>query len=160
MKQSSIQCLADTGAQTCASGPELLRVLNLHEKYLIPTSHRIVGVTQSFMDIIGVALVQIEVNGRTTNQAVYISKNIKGFFLSEALDVLAFLSEKAHMKLGILPPCYPSPSLLDDKATTSNSCQAAPAETNNQCNCPRGIDPPLPPKGSTISSNSRKQGKA
>ena len=150
MKQSSIQCLADTGAQTCASGPELLRVLNLHEKYLIPTSHRIVGVTQSFMDIIGVALVQIEVNGRTTNQAVYISKNIKGFFLSE----------KAQMELGILPPCYPSPSLLDDKATTSNSCQAAPAETNNQCNCPRGIDPPLPPKGSTISSNSRKQGKA
>ena len=61
-----INACADTGAQTCASSPEILRLSNLDQSYLIPTSHIIVGVTQSGMDILGVLFLRIEAAGRTT----------------------------------------------------------------------------------------------
>ncbi len=54
-----VTCITDTGPQT--SGPEILSKLNIPKTYLIPTSHRIMGVTQSFMDIIGVIMVKITV---------------------------------------------------------------------------------------------------
>ena len=133
----AIKCLADTGAQTCASGPELLEVLNMHPKYLIPTSHRIVGVTQSFMDIMGVALVKIEADGKSTNQVVYISRNIKGFFLSES----------AHLKLGIIPPTFPSPNNFSETPSMAAGCEAKQPSNPSvaSCGCPVRSGPPPPP---------------
>ena len=124
-----ISCLADTGAQTCACGLELLDILNIDSKYLIPTSHRIVGVTQSLMDIVGVILLRIEAGGKSSNQVVYVSKNISGFFLSE----------KAQIDLGIIPISYPSPNSVGDgvsMAAAHDQPGIAP------CGCRRRTDPP------------------
>ena len=53
-KSCSLTAVADTGAQTCPSGPGILQSLGLTELDLIPTSHRIKGVTQSALNIPGV----------------------------------------------------------------------------------------------------------
>lgn len=74
--------IADTGAQTCACGPEIIRELGLAEQDLVPTSHRINGVTSSAMDILGVVFATISANGATSKQSIYVGRNIKGFFLS------------------------------------------------------------------------------
>ena len=52
---------ADTGAQTCSSGTEILELLNCPEDYLIPTSHRIRGIKKSSLDIKEVLLLLIQV---------------------------------------------------------------------------------------------------
>ena len=128
-----IACLTDTGAQTCASGPEILKQLNIHEKYLIPTSHRIVGVTQTMMNILGVLLVKIVVGDKFTCQAVYVSNNIKGFFLSE----------KAQIDLHIIPDSYPKPQ--EDKDTTATCAISKSTANTAACGCPKRCDPPRRP---------------
>ena len=77
--EATLTGIPDTGAQTCASGIEILDRLNIAEKYLIPTSHRIVGIIQSYMDIVGVLFLKIEVQNRSTLQVVYVSRSTQGF---------------------------------------------------------------------------------
>ena len=125
-------CFTDTGAQTCACGPELLDILHINSRYLIPTSHRIVGVTQSFMDIMGVMLLKISAGGKTTHQVVYVSKNIKGFFLSE----------KAQIDLGIIPVSYPTPNAVSDDSSLAATSEG---QLSSPCGCPRRTEPPPPP---------------
>ena len=134
----SVSCYTDTGAQTCACGPELLDTLNLNVRYLIPTSHRIIGVTQSFMHIIGIALVKIEAAGRMTNQVVYINKNISGFFLSQS----------AQADLGIIPKRYTTPNMFSSEPTVTASYESKPSP--NTCvpcarGCPQRTAPPQAP---------------
>ena len=68
---------ADSGAQTCSSGPEILDLLNCPDEYIIPTSHRICGITNSALDIRGVLLLHIRVGKEETRQVVYIANNSK-----------------------------------------------------------------------------------
>ena len=75
-----IQAYADSGAQTCACGLDALHSLGLHETDLIPTSHRILGVTSTAMDIVGVFLAKLSVDSACTRQVVYVSRNTTGFF--------------------------------------------------------------------------------
>ena len=133
----SVNACADTGAQTCASGPDLLKALNIDEKYLIPTSHKIVGVTQSHMDIMGVLLVRIQAAGRESQQVVYISRNIKGFFLSE----------QTQIDLGILSPQYPAPGVFStEESITAATTTYRSSETQGGCTCMRRTKPPLKPE--------------
>ena len=134
---SSINAYADTGAQTCASGPDILRILNIDEKYLIPTSHKIVGVTQSRMDIMGVLLLEIAAKGRFSNQVVYISNNIQGFFLSE----------QSQIDLGIVPSTFPTADTFPSEKSVHAACSSERATCNEMasCGCPkRTIPPPKP----------------
>lgn len=133
--QTRITCCTDTGAQTCASSPDILRTLNVREKYLIPTSHKIVGVTKSPMDILGVLLLRIEVQNRVTHQVVYVSKNISGFFLSRS----------AQTDLGILPDSYPASNSFASQQppTTGSHSESVDQQT---CNCPRRTAPPPIPE--------------
>ena len=130
-------CYTDTGAQTCASGPELLSSLTLDVRYLIPTSHRIIGVTQSFMDIMGIALIRFEVGGHSTNQVVYISKNISGIYLSQSAQIV----------LGVIPPNYPTPNMFNNEPTTSASYESTSSASSSSapCGCPLRTGPPQPP---------------
>ena len=80
---TNVTAVADTGAQTCASGPELLEHVGIKRSHLILTSHRIRGVTQSNLDIWGVLLATISSGEAKTHQVIYICENAHGLYLSE-----------------------------------------------------------------------------
>ena len=73
----NILAYADTGAQTCCAGTNLLDTLNCPISYLIPTSHNIRGITETSLAIVGVLLVKIEANNQRSHQT-YISENVNG----------------------------------------------------------------------------------
>ena len=87
--------LADTGCQTCSGGLDFLEEINCPVSYLVNTSHRINGITQDGLDIIGSVLVRFTIGNRTTRQMVHISKNTRGLYLSEtALKDLGVISRE------------------------------------------------------------------
>ena len=75
--------LGDTGCQTCTAGPDFLDQIGCPKSFLIPTSHRINGITKAGLDIIGAVLVRFRIGDRVARQMVHISENIHGLFLSE-----------------------------------------------------------------------------
>ena len=75
--------VADTGCQTTTAGTDLLDAMRIPKRFLIPTSHLIVGITDSHLDIIGALMMNIQNKGRSSKQMVYISSNAKGLYLSE-----------------------------------------------------------------------------
>ena len=83
----------------------------------MPTRHRIVGITNSSLDISGALLLRIEVAGKITRQMVHVSKNTQGLYLSE----------KAMLDLGLLPKDFPgvSKSHAAPEARESHSSSAA-----------------------------------
>ena len=89
----TLEAFTDTCAQTCVCGEEILSILHLQEIYLIPTSHKIAGVTGKYIDILGVILAEIEYNELSSHTVIYVGKGIRGFFLSP----------KVQTDIGILP---------------------------------------------------------
>ena len=81
--QTEVVAYADSGAQTCASGPELLSTLSLDPSSLMPTSHRITGVTQAGMDTMDVLFVQIRAGSNSSFPAVHSQQQLKGLYLFE-----------------------------------------------------------------------------
>jgi hypothetical protein len=117
--------IADTGAQTCACGLDVIRALGISEQDLVPTSHRITSVTSAAMDIAGVLFASISAKGQVTKQAIYVGRNIEGLFLSV----------KALHDLGSIPSAFPVPV-----PTTINAVVT-------ECSCPeRQPVPPMPSK--------------
>ena len=82
-------------------GEEILSILHLQEIYLIPTSHKIAGVTGKYIDILGVILAEIVYNELSSHTVIYVGKGIRGFFLSP----------KVQTDIGILPNGYPNNSV-------------------------------------------------
>ena len=78
-----VEAVADTGCQTCTAGRDIVEKLCCPTSYLVPTRHRIVGITDTSLAIAGVLFLRICVDGRQTRQMVYISDNIEGLHLSE-----------------------------------------------------------------------------
>ena len=111
-----ISAYTDTCAQTCVAGETLLDKLNLSTDILIPTSHRIVGVTKQSLDIIGVLLATIHYRkDSTTNIAIYICRGIRGLFLSK----------KAQIDLGIISSEYPSKTSICAQLPHNDICDHA-----------------------------------
>ena len=71
-----IVACADTGAQTCSSGPEILALLNCPEQYLIPTSHKIRGITNSHLELMGALLLHIRIGCHETRQVMHVYLNL------------------------------------------------------------------------------------
>ena len=118
--------------QTCACGLNALHYLGLDETDLIPTSHRILGVTSTFMDIVGVFLPKLSVDSACTRQVVYVSRNTAGFFLSHC----------ALRQLGSLQSTFPSPQ----NSSRLTSARSSNAHKNlAPCGCPRHTAPPPKP---------------
>ena len=69
----SVQTYADTCCQTCTAGVDFINQIGCPESYLVPTSHRIIGITASSLNIIGSVLLRIEVGGNVTRQMIHIS---------------------------------------------------------------------------------------
>ncbi len=89
--------LADTGCQTCTAGVDFLDQIKCPVSYLVPTSHRINGITSAGLGIIGSALVRFQIGNRVTRQMVHVSENIRGLYLSET----------ALLKLGVIHRDFP-----------------------------------------------------
>ena len=123
-----VKGLADTGCQTCTAGVDFLETIGCPRSYLIPTRHRIVGITNDNLGIIGALFVRFELNGKVTRQMVYVSTKVKGLFLSEgSLKVL-----------GIIDQGFPK----HDTSMTSTCCRD---EEESVCKCPlRGGTPDRP----------------
>ena len=121
----NIDAIADTGAQTCACGLDVIHKIGLDEADLIPTSHNINGVTATAMNIAGVFFASLSIGGSETKQAVYVGRNIQGLFLSL----------KALQDLGKVPPCFPAaePSVVNVAAAAA------------ECTCPRRANAPDKP---------------
>ena len=98
-----LPAIADTGCQTCVAGTGMLDALKCPPAYMIPTSHKIMGITAASLGIVGAILLRIELNGHCTRQMVYVSERISGFFLSET----------ALKELGIIGLSFPTPHPQD-----------------------------------------------
>ena len=132
VQNGSIDAYADSGAQTCACGIDTIHYLGIEERDLIPTSHRILGVTSTAMDLVGVFLAKLSSGDSDTRQVIYVSRNTKGFFLSE----------RALRDLGSLSASFPIPdSTITSTVMKSGSTNPALAP----CGCPRRTKPPPRP---------------
>ena len=66
------------------AGVHLVRQL-CPDEYLVPNRHRIVGITDASLNIIGISLLHItSESGKQTRQVVYVSENIFNIYLSES----------------------------------------------------------------------------
>ena len=110
--------------QTCTAGPDILQTLNCPTSYLIKTRHNIVGITNSPLHIIGVLFLQIDIGHKTTNQMVYISKNCRGFFLSQT----------AMKDLDVVPEDFPN-----------HTHASAAISEHIKCSCPKRANSPTKP---------------
>ncbi len=89
--------LADTGCQTSTAGTDFLDQIKCPISYLVPTSHRINGITSAGLGIIGSVLVRFQIGEQVTRQMVHVSKNIRGLYLSET----------ALVELGVIHRDFP-----------------------------------------------------
>ena len=127
----NIVAVADSGCQTSTAGKGILRMMGLSEEVLMSTRHRIVGVTDHSLDIIGVLLMEIKLRDKTSCQMVYISNSRNDMYLS-----------KSCLKdLGIISQKFPETEVSVSAASTT------PAETSTHDNCkciPRATAPERP----------------
>ena len=130
-----LSAFADSCCQTCTAGEEFLNQLKYPSNSLIPTSHRIVGITDDSLGVMGAVMVKFYFNGRTSRQMVYISNNVEGLFLSQ----------KALQDLDILSENFPH------SCNVARSC-ACTLDDSDNCNCParnptpeRPAEIPFPP---------------
>lgn len=98
-KPHTVTTLADSGCQTSTAGIDLLEEIGCPITYLIPTTHRIMGITKLSLDLIGSVLLRIEYGGVVTRQMVHISRNTNGLYLSKT----------ALMDLGLIDRNFPLP---------------------------------------------------
>ena len=128
-----ISAIADTGCQTTTSGIGLLKVLGMTENMLVPTRHRIVGITDTRLEVIGSVFVQIQYNNATTRQMVHISRNSSGLYLSE----------HACKDLDIVHPDFPHCSM---SAMSTAANQAVEEDVTDGCKCIPRTDAPQRPE--------------
>ena len=128
LRSHHVLAFADTGAQTCSSGPDIQKLLGYTDGYLVSTTHRIRGITDNRLHIKGVLFLRIKVGSRETRQAVYVSDNTTGFYLSQT----------ALKDLDLLP--FNFPTSLSQNSSSVDAKETAP------CGCPRRTSIPSKPK--------------
>ena len=127
------QAFTDTCAQTCVAGRGFLAKFNVPESILVPTSHKIRGVTDQFLKILGLLLVEISLKLVKTYAVIYICENVKGLFLSESVQ----------KRLGIISSEYPNISSACGQTAASSKSQDDPSLA--ECGCPLRVEPPPRP---------------
>ena len=95
-KSHHIPAFADTGAQTCSSGPEIQRLLGYPDGYLMPTIHRIRGITNNRFHVKSVLFLRVRVASKETRHVVFVADNTSGLYLLQNalkdLDVAPWFS--------------------------------------------------------------------
>ena len=129
----NIIAIADSGCQTSTAGKGILKMMGLPEKILMDTRHRIVGVTDTSLDIIGVLLMRIRLKDKESCQMVYISNSRSDMYLSET----------CLQALGIIPESFPEPQ--PSKTATCKSETLKIDDEKKGCKCiPRSNAPRKP----------------
>ena len=95
-----ILAFADTRAQTCSSGPEIQRLLGYSDRYLVPTTHQICGITNNWLHVKGLLFLHVRVASRETWQAVCVANNTSSLYLLQI----------ALKDLNLLPLDFPTPA--------------------------------------------------
>ena len=91
---TNVQAVADTGAMVLVGGLDLVHQLRVKKHELIPVSHRVRGVNNGQLELIGGLLVDISLGDRNHQELCYIAKDVKGLFLSGAtMKALGIISE-------------------------------------------------------------------
>ena len=137
----SIEATADTGCQTCTAGKDVITALGCTPDHLVRTRHRIVGITDTSLKVLGALMLSIEFKGRTTRQMVHISTNIDGLYLSEsALKDLTIIHHKfPDIANKTIPAATP-------RATQAQSTSVKNGNDHiNKCSCPQRAQPPPRP---------------
>ena len=124
-RSTPINAIADSGCQTCTAGLDFLYQMGCKESDTVTTNHKIVGITNASLGIIGVLFVTLHLGPNKSHQMVYISRNCRGLYLSQT----------AMKDLSIIEETFPH----------SRNCST---ETSPTCNCPHRT--PTPPKPTTI----------
>ena len=118
----------DTGAQTCTMGVDVLKELGIPVSYLVKTKHRIGGVTQTSLAVLGSIFAEIRKGDEITRQVIYVARNILGLFLSQS----------ALKDLKMIPLNFPHDTVLASSNSEIDDTLAA-------CGCPkRSPTPTLP----------------
>ena len=60
VRSGSVQCLVDTGAQTCVSDTSVLSTLGISVDSLLPTRHKLISATKNQLAVNGVIMVKFE----------------------------------------------------------------------------------------------------
>ena len=126
-----VSAVTDTGCQTSSAGVNMLRKMGIPERYLIPTCHRIIGITDTNLKILGAVFLEIECNDRVTRQMVHISTNSSGLYLSE----------QALIELGLIDPDFPNCK----KGASCSAAQVDPTTDEETCKCIPRKDAPEKP---------------
>ena len=132
-KLREVSGLADTGAQVCTAGSDLLTLLGITEEHLVRTVMGVKGVTQSPVTVLGALFLEVSASGMCTKQIVYIARGARSLILSE----------KALKDLGVLPDSFPSAGMFTQRLQEVNA--EVGTVTLNDCGCPlRAEVPPIP----------------
>ena len=126
----TIEALCDTGCQTSIAGEEFLKHIDCPYEYLVPTNHKIMGITDTSLGIIGAVMLRINYKKQTTRQMVYISSKVDGLFLSEEALKDLTLIDKTFQR-----------SVTESKAAACSGIDDDGDDDDN-CNCPRRSKPP------------------
>lgn len=146
-KSHTVEAVADSGCQTSSAGMDILEQIGCPEPYLVPTSHRIVGITDSFLDIVGSVFLRIEVAGKITRQMVHVSRNTRGLYLSEtALSQLGLVHEEFPHPRRSRAQLAESIMCVGIVSPPENSHTSAPGDVSN---CGEGTNVPCVQRTST-----------
>ena len=124
------KAVADTGAQICTAGPNILKNIEQSKRWLLPTKNRLRGVGNNKLSIIGTLLVDISSSKGHTTELLYICEGVSN----------TYLSQTALKRLDILRESFPEdPSV--NATTAKPDSQVAPCGCKIRSSCP-----PLPDK--------------
>ena len=143
-RSASISVIADSGAQTCLMGLQILKKLGLHQKHLTHVSKRIFAANNEEIHVLGAIFLKLSgLNGRgkevATSAIVYVTDSANRFYLSRA----------ALEQLGVISPDFPKIGAADSAEVCKNSVGtgACSRSTVAECGCPvRTTPPPRPVK--------------
>jgi|GEM_PF-4699319 len=113
-----LSACADTGAQTCTSGPGILRELGISKSYLVSTKHQIKGVTNASLTLLEAVFLHITVGDRTTRQIVYVAEKKKIIIIKKKIpfpptpshrkdleDWICITSNRVHLTYASINRC-------------------------------------------------------
>ena len=131
-----ISSLADTGAQICTAGSDLLSTLKIDKDFLVSTGMSVTGITNSPVTVLGALFLEVSSNGRSTRQIVYIASGARSLILSE----------KALKDLGVLPKDFPCAGMFDQGPVAQQATVIVnPPGVRHSCGCLLRTEvPPLP----------------
>lgn len=129
-RTTNIDCIADTGCQSCLGGLYIVKQLGLSKSDLLPVNMSMRAANSVSINILGAIVIRISgYNDKSciTKQIVYITDATNKFFLSR----------EACLALGIISDKFPSIGEYSSSVATDE----------HPCNCqPRQKPPPRPTK--------------